>query len=76
MRIGLRIPPCAPVPEIAALARDAERAGFDEVWFPDSQLLWRDVFAVDVPDQPHVLLADVAERVLPLLRAFVGTAQR
>src|SRR5918997_2512976 len=46
MRVGLRIPPCAPVPEIAALARDAERVGFDEVWFPDSQLLWRDVFAV------------------------------
>jgi 5,10-methylenetetrahydromethanopterin reductase len=46
MRVGLRIPPCAPVPEIAALALDAERAGFDEVWFPDSQLLWRDVFAV------------------------------
>lgn len=46
MRIGLRIPPCAPVPEIAALAQEAERAGFDDVWFPDSQLLWRDVFAV------------------------------
>jgi 5,10-methylenetetrahydromethanopterin reductase len=46
VRIGLRIPPCAAVPEIAAMARDAERAGFDEVWFPDSQLLWRDVFAV------------------------------
>ena len=46
VRIGLRIPPCAPAPEIAALARDAERAGLDEVWFPDSQLLWRDVFAV------------------------------
>jgi 5,10-methylenetetrahydromethanopterin reductase len=46
VRVGLRIPPCAPVPQIAALARDAELAGFDEVWFPDSQLLWRDVFAV------------------------------
>lgn len=46
MRVGLRIPPCAPVPEIAELAAEAERAGFDEVWFPDSQLLWRDVFAV------------------------------
>lgn len=46
MRVGLRIPPCAPVDRIADLAADAERAGFDEVWFPDSQLLWRDVFAV------------------------------
>ena len=46
MRVGLRIPPCAPAGRIADMARDAERAGFDEVWFPDSQLLWRDVFAV------------------------------
>ncbi|MFE4500494.1 LLM class flavin-dependent oxidoreductase [Rhodococcus sp. NPDC056743] len=46
MKIGLRIPPCAPVGQIADLASEAERAGFDEVWFPDSQLLWRDVFAV------------------------------
>jgi 5,10-methylenetetrahydromethanopterin reductase len=46
VRVGLRIPPCAPVGEIAGLAAEAEQAGFDEVWFPDSQLLWRDVFAV------------------------------
>ncbi|WP_028936287.1 LLM class flavin-dependent oxidoreductase [Pseudonocardia spinosispora] len=46
MRVGLRIPPCVPLPELVAHVRDAERAGFDEVWFPDSQLLWRDVFAV------------------------------
>ena len=46
MKVGLRIPPCAAVGEIAALAAEAERAGFDEAWFPDSQLLWRDVFAV------------------------------
>ncbi|MER5753683.1 LLM class flavin-dependent oxidoreductase [Streptomyces sp. NPDC002088] len=46
MRVGLRIPPCAPAGRIAEAAREAERAGFDEVWFPDSQLLWRDVFAV------------------------------
>jgi 5,10-methylenetetrahydromethanopterin reductase len=44
MKVGLRIPPCAPVGEIAATAAEAERFGFDEVWFPDSQLLWRDVF--------------------------------
>ncbi len=46
MRIGLRIPPCAPAAAVGEAVRAAERAGFDEVWFPDSQLLWRDVFAV------------------------------
>jgi 5,10-methylenetetrahydromethanopterin reductase len=46
MRIGLRLPPCAPAPAVAELASAAEAAGFDEVWFPDSQLLWRDVFTV------------------------------
>lgn len=46
MRIGLRLPPCARADELAQMAADAERVGFDEVWFPDSQLLWRDVFSV------------------------------
>lgn len=46
MRVGVRIPPCAPVTEVVAAAVEAERVGFDEVWFPDSQLLWRDVFTV------------------------------
>lgn len=46
MKVGLRVPPCAPVPELAAFAREAEAAGLDQLWFPDSQLLWRDVFAV------------------------------
>lgn len=45
-QVGLRIPPCAPATELAELSARAERAGFDQVWFPDSQLLWRDVFAV------------------------------
>jgi 5,10-methylenetetrahydromethanopterin reductase len=31
---------------MAAAAQRAERLGFDNVWFPDSQLLWRDVYAV------------------------------
>ncbi|HEX6448295.1 MAG TPA: LLM class flavin-dependent oxidoreductase [Trebonia sp.] len=44
MRIGLRIPPCRPVPEVAAAARAAEAAGFTDVWVPDSQTLWRDPF--------------------------------
>jgi 5,10-methylenetetrahydromethanopterin reductase len=46
VRVGIRVPPCASVREIADFAVDAERAGLDEVWLPDSQLLWRDVFAV------------------------------
>ncbi|WP_236787848.1 LLM class flavin-dependent oxidoreductase [Amycolatopsis sp. GM8] len=45
VRIGVRLPPCRPVPELAAAARQAEELGFDDVWLPDSQLLWRDVFA-------------------------------
>jgi 5,10-methylenetetrahydromethanopterin reductase len=46
VKVGLRIPPCAPVPDLVAFAREAEDAGLDHLWFPDSQLLWRDVFAV------------------------------
>ena len=39
-------PPFIGHSRVAQLARDTEQAGFDEVWFPDSQLLWRDVFVV------------------------------
>jgi len=46
VRIGLRLPPCMPVPELAAMCAQAEDLGFDSVWFPDSQLLWRDVWVV------------------------------
>lgn len=42
--IGLRVPPCRPVPEVTAFARHAEELGFDRVYFPDSQLLWRDPY--------------------------------
>lgn len=45
MRIGVRVPPCAPLPELVAFVQETEQLGFDDVWFPDSQLLWRDVFA-------------------------------
>jgi 5,10-methylenetetrahydromethanopterin reductase len=46
VRVGLRIPPCRPIPDIVTAARRAEELGFDEIWLPDSQLLWRDVFPV------------------------------
>jgi 5,10-methylenetetrahydromethanopterin reductase len=45
VRFGLRIPPCASADEVARCVADAERAGFDVAWLPDSQFLWRDVWA-------------------------------
>lgn len=45
MRFGLRIPPCADARDVAASVASAERAGFDVAWLPDSQFLWRDVWA-------------------------------
>jgi 5,10-methylenetetrahydromethanopterin reductase len=54
---GLRLPPCVPAPEVADFARRAELAGFDVVWIPDSQFLWRDVWAT------AALVADRTERV-------------
>ncbi|MGW6907455.1 LLM class flavin-dependent oxidoreductase [Streptomyces sp. NPDC054940] len=44
LRVGIRVPPCDRADRVVETARRAERLGFDDVWFPDSQLLWRDVF--------------------------------
>lgn len=44
LRIGVRVPPCDRADRVARSVRRAEELGFDQVWFPDSQLLWRDVF--------------------------------
>jgi len=44
LRVGVRVPPCDRADRVAGTVRRAEELGFDEVWFPDSQLLWRDVF--------------------------------
>jgi 5,10-methylenetetrahydromethanopterin reductase len=44
LRIGVRVPPCDRADRVAEVVRRAENLGFDDVWFPDSQLLWRDVF--------------------------------
>ncbi|MFF0224195.1 LLM class flavin-dependent oxidoreductase [Streptomyces sp. NPDC004629] len=46
LRVGVRIPPCDRVDRLVETVRRAEGLGFDQVWFPDSQLLWRDVFTV------------------------------
>lgn len=42
--LGLRVPPCRPLDEVAGFARHVEDLGFDRVYFPDSQLLWRDPY--------------------------------
>ena len=42
---GIRIPPCADARTAGAAARAAEEAGFGIAWYPDSQFLWRDVWA-------------------------------
>lgn len=44
LRVGVRVPPCDRADRVVETVRRAERLGFDDVWFPDSQLLWRDVF--------------------------------
>lgn len=43
---GLRLPPCVPAEEVAEFAVEAEAAGFNRVWIPDSQFLWRDAWTV------------------------------
>jgi 5,10-methylenetetrahydromethanopterin reductase len=42
---GLRIPPCLSAREVAEFVGRAESGGFDIAWLPDSQFLWRDVWA-------------------------------
>lgn len=42
---GLRIPLCASPSHVAECVSAAEEAGFDVAWLPDSQFLWRDVWA-------------------------------
>jgi len=46
LRVGIRIPPCKPIGELVEVVQQAEELGYDEVWLPDSQLLWRDVYPV------------------------------
>lgn len=45
VRFGLRHPPCVSAADVAEFARRAELAGFDTAWFPDSQFIWRELWA-------------------------------
>lgn len=44
INIGVRMPPCRPLPELATFAASVEAAGFDALYVPDSQTLWRDAY--------------------------------
>src|SRR6266849_7381422 len=44
VRIALRIPGTAPMPELITLIQDVEAAGFDGAGILDSQLLCRDTY--------------------------------
>ncbi|MBM7517073.1 LLM class flavin-dependent oxidoreductase [Nocardioides nitrophenolicus] len=44
LRIGVRMPPCRPADELGDFAARVEKAGFDTLYVPDSQTLWRDAF--------------------------------
>lgn len=41
---GIRIPPCAPLPEVVDCVRRAEAGGYGTAWLPDSQFLFRDAW--------------------------------
>jgi 5,10-methylenetetrahydromethanopterin reductase len=58
VRFGLRIPLCVSAREVVRCVADAERAGFDVAWLPDSQFLWRDVWA------NLALAAEATERIM------------
>ena len=60
LQIDLRVPPCAPVDEVAAFVRQCEEAGFSGVGILDSQMLERDVFvsmALAVQATSHIRIA-------------------
>lgn len=42
--LGIRVPACLPATEVADFAARVEALGFDELYIPDSQLLWRDPY--------------------------------
>ncbi len=44
IKFDLRVPPCAPVTDVARFVSRCEEAGFDGVGILDSQMLERDIF--------------------------------
>ncbi|WP_229749401.1 LLM class flavin-dependent oxidoreductase [Flexivirga endophytica] len=65
----MRVPPCRPLAEIAAFAGVVERAGFDALYVPDSQTLWRDCYLA-------LQVASAATERLTLATAVSNVATR
>jgi 5,10-methylenetetrahydromethanopterin reductase len=61
MQVSIRVPPFAPVAEVAAFTQECEAAGFDGVGYIDSQMITRDVFVV----LAHVAAATSRVRLFP-----------
>ena len=79
MRIGLRLPACDRADRVAAAAARAEAAGFDSVWVPDSQLLWRDTFvalALAAASTRHITLAPGVTNLVTRHATVVASAAR
>lgn len=69
LRLGVRLPPCARIDQVAEAAALAERLGFDSVWMPDSQLIWRDTWMA-------LALAAVSTRRITLGTAVTNVVTR
>ena len=77
IQIDLRVPPCEPVPKVAAFVRECEAAGFDGVGILDSQMLERDVFvsmAAALQATEHIRVASAVTNPITRHPSVVASA--
>lgn len=78
-RIGVRIPACAPISQVAYLVVQAERLGFDSAWLPDSQLIWRDTWmalALAATQTSRIMLGTAVTNVVTRHPSVIASATR
>lgn len=78
-RIGIRIPACAPIGQVADLIAQAERLGFDSAWLPDSQLIWRDTWmtlALAAAQTSRITLGTAVTNVVTRHPSVIASATR
>ena len=77
IQIDLRVPPCEPVPKVAAFVRECEAAGFDGVGLLDSQMLERDVFvsmAAALQSTDHIRVASAVTNPITRHPSVIASA--